>query len=67
MQQIADYKKGAKNKAWLLLHSEYTKHNEKLGRMAAPPLSDVYLEAVEAAENENEEFDEARTSEVACL
>ena len=30
--------------------------------MAAPPLSDVYLEAVEATENEGKELDEARTT-----
>ena len=46
--------------AWLLLHSEYAKHDEKLGRMAAPPFSDVYLETVETAENEGEEPAETR-------
>ena len=39
--------------AWLLLHSEYAKHDEKLGRMAAPPFPDVYLEAVEETRNQN--------------
>ena len=37
--------------AWLLLHSEYAKHYEKLGRMAETPSSDVYLEAMEETEN----------------
>ena len=40
--------------ACLLLHSEHAKHNEKLERIAAPPLSDVYLEAVETVENKSE-------------
>ncbi len=53
--------------AWLLLHSEYAKHDEKLGRMAAPPLSDVHLEAVETAEDKSIESDEARTPGVASL
>jgi len=35
--------------------------------MAAPPLSDVHLEAVETTENESKESDEARTSGVARL
>ena len=42
------------------LYSEYAKHDEKLGRMAAPPFSDVYLETVETAENEGEEPAETR-------
>ncbi len=53
--------------AWLLLHSEYAKHDEKLGRMAAPSLPDVHLEAMEAPEDESEESEETWTPEVACL
>ena len=33
-------------------YSEYAKHDEKVGRMAAPAFSDVYLETVETTENE---------------
>lgn len=35
--------------------------------MAAPTLSDVYLEAVEATENEGEEPNEARPPRMASL
>ena len=53
--------------AWLFLHCEYAYNNAKMGRMAAPSVSDVYLETMEAAEDESKESDEARTPGMACL
>ena len=52
--------------AWLLQNRGYAEHDERMGQMAAPPLSDVHLEAVEEAENESPELDETRTLRMAC-
>jgi len=60
IQKVKEYAEQGYTTAVLIDLSKYfdtlnAKHNEKLGRMAAPPPSDVYLEAVEAPEDEGEE------------
>ena len=46
--------------AWILWNSGNEEHDGSLDRVAAPKNTDVYLEAVEATEDESEELETAR-------
>ena len=53
--------------AGLFRNCEDAEHDAKVGRMAAPPLPDVHLEAMEETENAGEKPDETGTSGMAGL
>ena len=49
--------------AWLLRNSKYAKDDERMGRMAAPEVPDVYLETVEGTEGKGGKSGKARRSQ----
>ena len=51
----------------LLWDSGYEEQHRKPERMAVPPNTDVYLEAVEAAENPEEKADGPGITRMGCL
>ena len=53
--------------AGLLRDSEHEDDDARLGRMAAPPLSDVHLEAMEEPKDKDKESHEIGTSRMASL
>ena len=51
--------------AGLLRDSEHEDDDAKMGRVAAPPFTDVYLETMEESKDESKEPDEAGDASVA--
>ena len=51
--------------AWILWNSGNEEHDGSLERVAAPKNTDVYLEAVEEAENEGDKPKEVRNARTA--
>ena len=53
--------------ARLLRNRQHERNDERLGRLVAPPFSNVYLETMEEARSESEEPDETGNARVAGL